>query len=84
MILNHILRNHYSAPEGFDFEVGRWDQAFPSEAVDLSGRPNSAPSIDPYHKAHEFSLVIEDHKFAYSSDKNIIILMGDDFRYQEA
>ena len=84
MILNHILRNHYSAPKGFDFEAGNPDQAFPNRPTDLAGISGTEPATDPYHKAQEFSFVIEDHKFAYASDKNIIILMGDDFRYVEA
>ena len=74
-IFGHALYHHYSAPPGFDFDTLSGDDPFIDDK-----RLTTFNADDKAAKFHEWVLEQREH---YTSN-NIIITMGDDFRFQNA
>jgi lysosomal alpha-mannosidase len=74
-IFTHVLFNHYSAPPGFDFDMLADEDPFiTNKKLTTYNAPKKA------EKFHEW--IMNQRRF-YNSN-NILITMGDDFRFQNA
>lgn len=74
-IFTHCLYHHYSAPPGFDFDTLSGDDPF------ITDKRLTTYNADK--KALEFHNWIMEQRKYYRSN-NLIITMGDDFRFQNA
>lgn len=75
-LFTSVLYNHYSAPEGFCFDVLCWSS---DRIVDDA----ESPLYNLKWKVAEFANFVRKQADYYRTN-NIIITMGDDFHYQEA
>ena len=74
-IFTHCLFDHYSAPSGFDFDTLSNDDPFiTDERLTTYNAPEKAL------KFHEWIM----NQQQYYNSNNIMITMGDDFRFQNA
>lgn len=74
-IFAHALYHHYSAPPGFDFDTLGWDDPFITD--------ERLTTFNADVKAQAFHDWITEQRAHYLSN-NLIITMGDDFRFQNA
>jgi lysosomal alpha-mannosidase len=74
-IFTHALYNHYSAPPGFDFDMLADEDPFITN--------QKLTTYNAPEKAMKFHEWIMEQRRHYTSN-NILITMGDDFRFQNA
>lgn len=75
-IFTHALYQHYSAPSGFDFDILNVDNPI---VID-----ESLSTFNADDRSYYFHKEITHRMKHYKGQKNLLILMGDDFRFQDA
>jgi len=75
-IFTHALYQHYSAPSGFDFDILNRDDPI---VID-----KSFSTFNAEDRSYYFHKEIVHRMKHYKGQKNLLILMGDDFRFQDA
>lgn len=73
-ILTHWLYHHYSSPEGFSFDINRYDSPW------ISGNTRDNNEAE---EANKLMVLLDERASHYLTD-DVLMLMGDDFQYMNA